>query len=291
LCSTVGDLVAWQRALAAGRVVKPASYTAMTTPEGAAIPSVYGYGLAMDSLGGRRRVQHGGALGGYRAMLMRFPDEHFSVAMLCNLATANTTLLAERVADVYLTKPAATANADGSVPLGADQPIRYAGLYFNHRTEGMMRLVARNGAVAVDGGAPLKHVGSHQFRMGNQETTLKFDVTQAGLAERVRVMRPGARESVYERVADVTPTAAQLNELAGNYRSAELNTTWRVDQRDGKLMITGANGEVNVALTPLFVDAFSGAGWIVRFGRESGRVMGLTVTTGRSRRVAFTRDR
>jgi D-alanyl-D-alanine carboxypeptidase len=29
LCSTVGDLVAWQRALAAGRVVKPSSYTAM----------------------------------------------------------------------------------------------------------------------------------------------------------------------------------------------------------------------------------------------------------------------
>jgi len=62
-----------------------------------------------------------------------------------------------------------------------------------------------------------------------------------------------------------------------------------VDQRDGKLMITGANGDVSVALTPLFADSFTGQGWIVRFGRESGRVTGLTVTTGRSRRVAFAR--
>ena len=62
-----------------------------------------------------------------------------------------------------------------------------------------------------------------------------------------------------------------------------------MDQRDGKLMITGANGDVSVALTPLFADSFTGQGWIVRFGRESGRVTGLTVTTGRSRRVAFAR--
>ncbi len=36
LCSTVGDLAAWNRALATGRVVRAASWTRMTTPEGAA---------------------------------------------------------------------------------------------------------------------------------------------------------------------------------------------------------------------------------------------------------------
>ena len=290
--STIPDLLRWDESFYTGTLGGPTLTTMVQTPGTLNNDDklTYAFGLTVDSYGGRRRVHHGGALGGYRAMLMRFPDEHFSVAMLCNLATANTMLLAERVADVYLTKPAATANADGNVPLGEDQPVRYAGLYFNDRTEGMMRFVARNGAVAVDGGAPLKHEGSHKFRMGNQETTLKFDVTHAGLAERVRVTRPGSRESVYDRVAEVKPTAAQLNDLAGNYRSAELNTTWRVDQRDGKLTITGANGEVNVALTPLFADAFSGAGWIIRFARESGRVTGLTVTTGRSRRVAFARE-
>ncbi|HEY7568156.1 MAG TPA: hypothetical protein VH762_11330, partial [Gemmatimonadaceae bacterium] len=152
------------------------------------------------------------------------------------------------------------------------------------------RFVSRDGTVAVDGGQALKHEGQHQFRMGNQETMLRFDVTHAGLAERVRVVRPGVRESVFERVAEAKPTTAQLNEYAGSYRSDELNTSWRLDQRDGKLMISGARGEVSVELTPLFADAFSGAGWVVRFGRESGRVTGLTVTTGRSRRVAFARE-
>jgi CubicO group peptidase (beta-lactamase class C family) len=290
--SSIPDLLRWDESFYTGALGGSTLTTMVQTPgtlnNGDKL--TYAFGLTIDSYGGRRRVHHGGALGGYRAMLMRFPDEHFSVALLCNIATANTTLLAERVTDAYLTKPAATATANGNAPLGEDQPMRYAGVYFNFRTEGLMRFVARDGAVAVDGGPALKHEGSHQFRMGNQETMLRFDVTHAGLAERVRVVRPGARESVFERVTESKPSAAQLNEYTGSYRSDELNTSWRVDQRDGKLKISGARGEVSVELTPLFADAFSGAGWIVRFGRESGRVTGLTVTTGRSRRVAFARE-
>ena len=290
--SSIPDLLRWDESFYTGALGGATLTTMVQTPgtlnNGDKL--TYAFGLTVDSYGGRRRVQHGGALGGYRAMLMRFPDEHFSVALLCNIATANTMLLAERVTDVYLTKPAVTTTANGNAPLGADQPTGYAGLSFNDRTEGMMRFVARDGAVAVEGGPALKHEGSHQFRMGNEETMLRFDVTRAGLAERVRVVRPGVRESVFERVTESKPTAAQLNEYAGSYRSGELNTSWRVDQRDGKLMISGARGEVSVELTPLFADAFSGAGWVVRFGREAGRVTGLTVTTGRSRRVAFARE-
>ena len=35
-------------------------------------------------------------------MLTRFPDQHTSFAMLCNRSTVNTTLLAQRMADVVL---------------------------------------------------------------------------------------------------------------------------------------------------------------------------------------------
>ena len=84
LCSTVGDLVAWQRALAAGRVVKPASYTSMITPEGSASASRYGYGLGVDTLGGRNRVQHGGGINGFNSMLAYYPADTLSIAVLGN---------------------------------------------------------------------------------------------------------------------------------------------------------------------------------------------------------------
>ncbi len=44
----------------------------------------YAFGLEVGSYRGLRTVDHNGADAGYRAELMRFPDQHFSVACLCN---------------------------------------------------------------------------------------------------------------------------------------------------------------------------------------------------------------
>ena len=49
LSSNVSDLVAWDNALINGKVVSPASFTAMTTPVSSAIPGggSYGFGLVL----------------------------------------------------------------------------------------------------------------------------------------------------------------------------------------------------------------------------------------------------
>jgi CubicO group peptidase (beta-lactamase class C family) len=62
----------------------------------------YAKGLFIEDYRGLHAVRHGGAWGGYRAELLRFPEHHFSVACLCNLGNANPEGRAERVADVYL---------------------------------------------------------------------------------------------------------------------------------------------------------------------------------------------
>lgn len=49
----------------------------------------YAAGLVIGKYRGLVTVDHGGADAGYRADLLRFPDQHFSVACLCNLSTAN----------------------------------------------------------------------------------------------------------------------------------------------------------------------------------------------------------
>lgn len=62
----------------------------------------YAKGLFIKDYRGLHTVSHGGAWGGYRAELLRFPEQHFSVACLCNLGSAGPSNRARRVADVYL---------------------------------------------------------------------------------------------------------------------------------------------------------------------------------------------
>src|SRR5437016_1615951 len=62
----------------------------------------YAKGLFIQDYRGLHTVSHGGSWGGYRAELLRFPEQHFSVACLCNLGSARPSNRAHRVADVYL---------------------------------------------------------------------------------------------------------------------------------------------------------------------------------------------
>lgn len=294
--STIGDLLRWDESFYTGALGGPDLIALVQTPgalnNGEKLS--YAFGLTVDQYGGRRRVQHGGALGGYRAMLMRFPDEHFSVALLCNIGSANTGMLAERVTDLYVPKAAATtAASNGSaVPLSED-PARYAGFYLNLKSENTVRLVARNGVLAIDGGPVLTHEGAHQFKLDAQQLSMRFDVPQTGPAQRVRVKRAAASENVFDRMPEVPAKGAPLGDYAGIYRSAEANTAWRIVQREGRLTILPEHGTEGIALTPVFADGFTGSGWLLRFHRDGagGDVDRLTVTTGRSRRVVFLRER
>jgi CubicO group peptidase (beta-lactamase class C family) len=62
----------------------------------------YAKGLFIEDYRGLHTVSHGGAWGGYRAELLRFPEQHFSAACLCNLGTANPSKRAHEAADIYL---------------------------------------------------------------------------------------------------------------------------------------------------------------------------------------------
>src|SRR5713101_714251 len=98
----------------------------------------YAKGLFGGKYRGLRFVDHGGSWGGYRAQLLRFPEQHFSVACLCNLANANPEKRAHEVADIFLAeemkepKPAREADFEKrekkpTVVLAAEKLSAYSG--------------------------------------------------------------------------------------------------------------------------------------------------------------------
>lgn len=62
----------------------------------------YAFGLVVGEYKGLTMVSHGGSFVGFRADMIRFPEQRFSVILLANLSTFDPSVMAIRIADVYL---------------------------------------------------------------------------------------------------------------------------------------------------------------------------------------------
>jgi hypothetical protein len=127
MCSTVGDLAAWNRALGSGKVVSAASYKLMTTPEGSAVTAKYGFGLGRDTLAGHTVIRHGGGIHGFISANAWFPDVETSVTVLTNSGAARADALLAQVARAALGVP--LLRPPPKVALTAEERARYVGVY------------------------------------------------------------------------------------------------------------------------------------------------------------------
>jgi|GEM_PF-2862025 len=89
LYSTVEDLYRWDQALFTDQLIPLELLDQMFTPHISQYPDVvgsvaYGYGwMVLDDLG-RRVVGHGGAIEGFRAWIIRYPNDHITIIGLSN---------------------------------------------------------------------------------------------------------------------------------------------------------------------------------------------------------------
>src|SRR5467141_1683729 len=157
----------------------------------------YAKGLRLRDYRGLQTVSHGGAWGGYRAELLRFPEQHFSVACLCNVGDAGPTRRAHQVADIYLgssmkpreIKSQESENKEKSeVAVAADQLRNYSGDYWSEELGVVYRLGVTDGRIKVlsvvdASGSPrvnnfatdsLRAIGADEFEVGKSRVTLHF---------------------------------------------------------------------------------------------------------------------
>jgi CubicO group peptidase (beta-lactamase class C family) len=134
LLTTVGDLLAWNRALSEGRLgagIADRMAERATLTGGRRIS--YARGLMVLSAGGRDEVSHSGATAAYRAWLARLPAQGLSIALLCNRGDANPTQIGRRVADAV----AGSAPAAPSARLASEADLaQIPGTYVDERKIG-----------------------------------------------------------------------------------------------------------------------------------------------------------
>ena len=311
LLTTVDDFLKWQDALLAGGepwgAVRDSLEHVGRLNDGTEL--TYGLGVSVDRWRGVRRVAHTGSTGGYRAALARFPEQRTAVALLCNLGSIEPGGVAQRVATIVLgdalaamePEPQAVA-VDGAMLAGL------AGGYHAPRTEEVMVLQVRNGQLVdstagpAGGGATLIPLAPDRFKYRGAQRTLvvrrndaktegrKDGKSDGGDQIRLRLEAPNARAVEYVAVPRPVPDAATLAGYAGEYRSPELDVTYRLAVRGDTLQIV-RGWQTPIPLRSLYKDGFSaGDLGMIRFLRDGrSRVTGFVLWAGRVRHLRFER--
>jgi len=244
----------------------------------------YALGLYVDTYRGVREVDHSGGGLGYYAHLGRYPDQQVSVAVLCNVGSANPTASAKAVAGLFLTGLHIATPPTPSHTLTAAEGTRLVGLYRSRQPMGMATVVYDQKGLRVQDVAFLIPASATRF-VTSDGYTYKFD----GRGQMHTTDEFGT-VVVYDRVDPANPSVDQLKELAGRYFSDEVETTLNVVVQGDRLVIQ-RRPDLTTPLTPVYADAFSGAlGWVIFRRNASGRVVALSISQPRMWDLPFTRQ-
>jgi hypothetical protein len=265
-------------------------------------PLQYALGLEVSAYHGLKTVSHEGEWAGYRAELLRFPEQHFSVIILGNCSPSMVPArLAHQIAEICLEDQMHKAEAVAEVDSAATPPelsapedlSRYAGFYRNPSDELVRQIAVKDGQLVYMKGAAgnlaLAPIGPARFRM--LDVPIQTEVTftsSAGHVNGMEVNSTDIKPITFEPFTPVTPDSDQLAEYRGVYRSVELNVGYRVLSQDGSLFLKTTYPSPD-SLVPTIIDVFKiyDVG-VIRFERDrGGRISGFSFTFGKVRNIAF----
>ena len=115
------DLAKWDAALYSQKLLKQPSFEQMWTvtrlANGQPNSGHYGFAWFSETKDGHRVLDHSGAWQGFETHISRYIDDKLTVVVLSNLADADTGVVADRIADLYLN----AADHSGSLNLFQDK--------------------------------------------------------------------------------------------------------------------------------------------------------------------------
>ncbi len=302
--STVEDLAKWDANFythqVGGKEVQDMLHTRGVLTSGDTIS--YALGLDIGEYRGHRLVEHGGALGGYRANILRLPDARFSVIILANVPTVNVASLSRSIVDLYLPPAAVAAEVGQAAPETVGEAIevpraeleRVAGHYWNGE-DGLARHILLDGGKFLYRRGPgnqteLAAIGGGRFLMVDVgvRVVVSFDPSDRR-PERMIVDQEGLPNSVFEAYTPWEPSATELDLFAGSYYSDELRVAFQVRPARGGLVITTPTDSGR--FVPVMQNTFRApSGPIVEFSMVDGAVAGFVLQAGRVRDLHFRRE-
>ena len=261
----------------------------------------YALGQEIKTYKGLECIFHGGGIASYRAYLMRFPTQKFSIVVLSNARSSGLSIIqyVKKIADWYLAEALTTpskkvTSANKTMPSKALLKS-YVGSYqlqpgliftISQAAKGLQLKVTNQGLT------PLKAVSAREFLLeGNGYKIIFPEVKKGQKASQLNYWQ-GDFEYISKRIetVDFDKSKVDLKQVVGRYYSPELKTTYVMVQRKGKLTALHARN-APITFTPFQPDDFIGNSFFlqrVAFVRNAAqKVIGCKISGSRAKDIYF----
>jgi CubicO group peptidase (beta-lactamase class C family) len=252
LLSTVDDLLAWNRALHEGRVLKSDSYARMITPTGKAIGAKYGFGIEQATVQGKPMLDHSGGIFGFSSMLEYLQGPDISVVVLQNSDSSGdhdgTDMIARKLAAAALGEPYPEAIA---IPMDAAALKQFEGVYrIDADSVRVLRVIDGKLTAQRTGGqrSTLMPIARDTFLYDDGLTRFTLQRDAAGVVSGMRFFGDGEPPgTVVARTSETLPTARQevplrprqLDRVLGTYAAGTMSLKVFMDGTQLKAQMGG----------------------------------------------------
>lgn len=262
----------------------------------------YAWGLVVSEYQGLKMVSHGGAFVGFRAEMIRFPEQKLTVICLANLSSIGPTKLALQVADIYLRgqfkkgKERAMVAEAKFIELPEKELKSKIGTFKNLKTGSIAEVSIQEDKLMVNAAGytfQISPVSSTRFWAVEApfDIELEFERKEKDKPQVMHVYIEGRKPETYEAIEVVSLSTDQLAEYRGKYYSEELLAGYKIVFEGGKLFLRHENRHKNYPRTPLkpvVKDEFHVEGMNIHFIRDNkGKISSFTMESGRVKHILF----
>jgi CubicO group peptidase (beta-lactamase class C family) len=228
---------------------------------------------------------------GYKAQLMRFPDENFSVIILANRSDANPTGMAYQVADIIL-KGKFVPDSDME-KLPKEFTLNQLVGDYEVVPGRAVEVTIKNDMLHVlqkwDGAAyPVVNTLGDTYEIPNYSAMqLAFSDLEDGFTQNINVSLGGG-EYKFNRKEKIDISKPNLDDYTGDFYSHELDVSFLLFKDGENLYVKIVNEEPKkLSLYYYHGDAFYFDDDLLRFIRSNGVITGFELDAGRANKLKF----
>lgn len=270
-----------------------------TTPLNNGFETNYGFGIRIEEYAGKKVIQHGGSVGGFRAIARAFPEEHLNIVILSNYSSSNIGSKANKISDIFIDKrndlptKKVIQTPTKYIRLSSERLKELEGVYWSDSEKSGRKVYFKNDTLRYSSSEknewPLVPISNNSFIMihPSVKPMVIFDNKTNQMTVRIGNNLPGVFNFLQNNL-DIKTNGNDM--LVGKYYSPELKVMYSISIDDKSNIYLEHVRHGIIKLEQLHNDIFVGdwpIGTVEIKRNEEEKVVGLRMSNGRTRNVWF----